>query len=654
MRSLFLLCYTLICFTICFAQTPDKALLKFQSYGGKLFVNKNEQLVIGTRVGEVAFASSINDYWQMSSPVKNDSNGLSFGTLIDNINFFNNDTGFAAGFISGKNDKYNILFHTTNKGKTWSKLNFGQDGWVDDAVNLDNGEAWMSVSGSGIAYTNDYGFTWQAFNIPEKKQRFTTIYFNTKREGIIGSLGNMIAVTTDNCKTWKLLQTPLDQKKYSKTYKEHRPEINVVAIYKNYYIVSQEGIVFYSKKDSINWIWLPGYSNFYTDAENSALYFKKDKNGFVRVNDQLQPVHFFDSNISSGNGMCRNGSLFVKNDTEISQFKSDNSTVSNYIYTNDTAEIKPSTIGYSRNAIYGLLGNTIYTQRTFNGKWVYEFELPFIVDSGFVSITDNNTILVSKTNDSLFYYNIDLKQTQIKNRKTVLHEFCQSKLKSIIFEKGSRGCFHNHADILVYNNEGGVFELSDAPEEYKKGKTLPQNNETINELLVNNFVKQIPAMLYKQTTINDLGFTENDYDNCKKDIIKFKAFAESNIKKNISPFDFNVNNIDFNRLVALVDSIKTIDPNLLDRFLYNLSDMWSTTTNWTGITLVNEKGQMMKIQCSYYEPNAFYFPWQVSLEGFNYSSTNIEINKFIKAVYPNFIDDKNKVAVLHRIVKNLY
>jgi hypothetical protein len=82
--------------------------------------------------------------------------------------------------------------------------------------------------------------------------------------------------------------------------------------------------------------------------------------------------------------------------------------------------------------------------------------------------------------------------------------------------------------------------------------------------------------------------------------------------------------------------------------------MWSTTTNFTGFTLVNNKNEELSFTSNYYEPNPFHFPWTISLNGHVAVSTSMAINNFIKKVYPNFLDEKNKLAVLHTIVKRLY
>jgi len=66
------------------------------------------------------------------------------------------------------------------------------------------------------------------------------------------------------------------------------------------------------------------------------------------------------------------------------------------------------------------------------------------------------------------------------------------------------------------------------------------------------------------------------------------------------------------------------------------------------------KHQKLDIQSVFYEPNAFYFPWRMNLDGIISSDPDIRINRFLERVYPGFLESKNKVKVQHTVVKRLY
>jgi len=653
MRTFFLLPALVFLMKMTIAQSPEKSILHFDSYAYNIAVTPDENFVVTTKAGEVAVANSIGDYWIKVNPIKGGESALG-GVTIEQPNFFNKDTGFVSGFIN-YDSRYNIIYHTTDAGKHWQKIDFGQEGWIDNAINLDNGEAWLSIAGSGIAYTNDYGYTWKKLNIPERRQRFANIYFNEKHEGVIGSLWDMIAVTNDNCKNWKIIPTPLDQKKYNKTNSQSRPEINNVALYKDYIFCTQEDLVFYTKRDSIGWVWLPNYSNFYTDPQNSALYFKTSNNSFIKSGSDFNPVASSEKIDGITVAKCKNANLFIFSGNKISEFKADNSFISSFAYTNDPASIRPSAFAYEQEGIYGNIENKIYIQTVDEGKWKYFLTLPFSVDSGHLLMGENKNILFTENNDSIFYYNIASNKVTKKSKNRMITDFCSTGIKKIIFSKGSSGCFHSYSDDLVYTNENEEYKVED---KYSEGSThtldLPENEDTIDKDLVDDFIKKIPIIINKMATIDELGFTEKDYSKCKQDILEFQHSLNSKKKDKQTSFNFSRNNLDFPRLVSVVDSIKLIEPEKLNAILFNLNEIVSTTTSWVKIEMVNDKNEVLDITNNYYEPNAFYFPWIISFGGYTSINSSIEINHFLGKAYPSLIRNGDKVNVLHELVKRLY
>lgn len=637
-----------------FVNSQSSALpLNFGSYAIKLGVAKDETLVMTTRIGEVGLAGSIKEDWRRRD-VKADKSSLSI--LLDQPNFFNKDTGFVSGFINSENGKYNIIYHTTNGGLSWKAVKFGQDGWVDDAVNLDNGEAWLSVAGSGIAYTSDYGFTWSKLKNPEIKHRFSNIYFNTERQGIVGSLWNMLAYTNDNCQNWILLPTPLDQKKYNKTNKESRPGFNRVAIYKNYLLVNQENLVFYSKRDSINWTWLPDYNDFYTDASNSALFFKTKKGNYIRSDDNFQPVLSFEIQTNSYDAKCKSGSLYIVGHDKMIQLNNANQVISTPYAAKNSARIDPVYIGNTNKATIGLKDNKIFKQEGFfSGEWKYVFALPYPVVDGKLSITEEGLLLFDRHGDSLFYFNMEGERVRSGSKTSMIEKFSKSSIVKIVFSQGSRGCFHYYNSELIYNNINGNFgealEISE-----QKGRSMPVNEDIIEGGEVMALMEKLPLLFdtSQKPTIADLGFTATEYERCRKDILAFKGSLEKSKKNKETSFVFYRNNLDFDRLLSMVDSVKNIDPHMLELSLMNLGNIWSTTSVWKTVQFINSENQILSVSSNYYEPNAFYFPWIISLNGHRIATTNIEINRFIERVYPAFIKGGDRVSVLHELVKDLY
>jgi hypothetical protein len=642
------------------AQTNKKQLLRFESGGYKLSVAPNNQLIITTRGGEVAMTKAVNEPWKKLNPNAKDKNGFTIGNTLDNSNFFNADTGFVSGFINN-NGKYNIVYRTTNAGQSWQAVDFGQTGWVDDAMHLPNGEAWMSVSGSGIAYTKDYGSSWKKLPNPENKQRFSAIYFNAAHQGIVGSLWNLIAHTNDNCSNWTFMPTPLDQLKYRKTNTDSRPEINQVGIWGNKFLATQEDMVFWTGRDSTDWHFIKGATKFYTDADNSALYLQLENGGFMQMDTAMQPIASYDNIGTCYDAACNKGSLYIMAYSKIIKLVAGAKQPENYwMYDgNNTvaSSPKPYGFGYTEAGTWGHIDQAIYLQKGYDSAWEYRFSLPFSVDSGYLTTFGNDHLLFHSFKDTLYYYQLHTGEVKKQLASDMVKAFCNDPIEKIVFSKGSSGCFHSYEDKMVYMEDNGSFYLLEQSNDNLKETGLAENDATIYTGDVQAFIRQLPSNLQRLATIDELGFTEANYRSCKKDILAFKQSIEQKgkwSKDKPTAFSFAKNNLDFDRLLSLVDSIKTMHPTLLNHTLLNLNDIVSTTSNWQRISFYNSKGEVLTIGSSYDEPNAFGFPWTVSLNGVRYMNSYMGINQFIQKTYPIFLDKASKMDILHSLVKSMY
>ncbi len=645
---LLLLCILTFCAN---GQQATKAPLRFQRYALNLNVNASEQLVITTRAGEVAIADQIDGYWINRNPGTSGNNYS--GHTFDQANFFNNDTGIVSGYIQ-VGGKTNSIYHTSDRGKTWKVVDMGLDGWVDYAQNLDNGIAWLSVSGKGIAYTEDYGYNWKTLHIPDQKQRYTQIYFNDQKEGLIGSLWNSIAYTDDNCKNWRILPTPLDQKKYTKTNKESRPEIESVTIFKDWIFVNQEGLIFYSDKDSINWIWLKQFDKFYTDAVNSAFFVRNSRNEYFHLDSNLNAFQITKLTDITHSAQCRNGKLFIMSGDNIVKIDKKELLSSSPILTNQPALIQPEIIGYSRGHIIGAIGNKIYHQTEYNQTWNYLFDLPFKTDDGVMSMVDDDRIIYNSNSDTIVYYTIGSRAIEKRQKSNLLKEFSQSGIQKIYFSKGSRGCFHGYEDVITYQNNDYDFELENEEitgSGFRNG--LRGYDDKIDGKLVKQFAMEISELQRNVGSLSDLAYTNKDFEKCKDDILAFEKSLGANKKQRQTSFQFQQNNLDFPRMLSLVDSLNTVDSAFLNDQLIPLDAFVSTTTNWIKIELLNNDGNIMSIS-SYRFPTTFNYPWIVAIDGYRFQTTNSKINKFITNAYPLLAGKTNRMELLYTLVKAMY
>ncbi|MBS1663802.1 MAG: hypothetical protein JST68_22345 [Bacteroidetes bacterium] len=661
MKSLFLtMSLITISLSVMLGQPDPRNVIMFNSYSASLSITPDRRVCLLTKAGEVAIPAEKANTWNLVSP----KDYTLSGPIFENINFFNRDTGFVSGFIYEGKQVYDVYYRTTDGGKKWEMRRFPDAGWADKAVHLDNGEAWVVIAGSGhIDYSNDYGVSWQRINTPEPKQRFTSLFFNKSGEGFIGSLWDYLSYTNDNGQTWRNVPTPLDQRAYEKTDINARPEIDRTAIFKDYLIVKQNGLLFFTRKDSIRWRPLLGYRDFIADNNTNAL-FLIDKKTVFKVDDDLQPIATYPIDGDLSTGSFNAGLLAFWDGRQLATIDEKGVVSKTPLYTDEVSEkvIKPWSVGYWENGEeIGYLNGKLYVKKNFDDKnWEYLTTLPFKAGQDSLWMIGKDSLLLKGRLDTLTYYDLKTKRLTVTTEANSIRTFCQQKISKVVFETGSQGCFHYYKDYVIYKrNDEGVFE-------FEKNGTKGMDHkgglygypDEISGGKVESFVQGFPAALNELPSIKAMTFTPADYEKARKDIREFQQRIKQNkTSRGIEEKGFwmNENNLDFNRLLSLPDSVARLDSMRVDKLLDNMSPNFSTTTNWTAINLISEQGEVLTIRNSYdCKPNSFLFPWVVSLNGFRITRNSIAVNRFIGETYPRFVADEGHADIIEHLVQKLY
>lgn len=638
-------------------QQKQWPLLELESNHISLGIDKSGALFIASAMGEVATSPGWRQFWKKS----NGKDAQLADATIENVNFFNSDTGIVSGFIHN-NDKYNIIFRTFNGGARWTKVDFGQDGWVDHAVHNSRGEVWMSVAGSGIAYSSNFGKDWRKLAIPTTKQRYARIFFNEHHQGLIGSLWNALALTMDNGTTWKELPTPLDQRKYKKTNVGSRPEITQVGIWGGYLVVAQENLVFYSKTDSIDWKWLPGASDFFIDTETDALYIEKKNGVYSKMATDFTETYQWKLP-SIRTVAFKNGNLYAVADGMIFKLQPNGGIDTSYLYLDKTTRSKPqpTLFTYGKKYQWGVQGNDLFTYTYENEEWKYYGSLPFTpIASKLTFVKADEELAYHYTTDSLLYYNLLTKQQYKKSLQSLFDDFSIANITSIKLQKGTSGCFHHAVSAMVYNLTETGFELEESKISKDKDININPQPSNIPFSAAEILLQQLPTIFNGRTGFEELGFTEKDFQECKKQIALFKAKVEKGEYSSRSTWDedekafgMQENNIDFERLFSLVDSVRYISKEQLHETLL-ANNMMSTTSFWINISFINKAGKELVFWHGYYRPNAFYIPSTIYLDGLVCISTNMAIYKFIKTAAPGLGNNASRLPILYKLIRELY
>jgi hypothetical protein len=269
------------------------------------------------------------------------------------------------------------------------------------------------------------------------------------------------------------------------------------------------------------------------------------------------------------------------------------------------------------------------------------------------------TSAITLAQSSLYVIDDTLTETTTQNsEKAILIKFCNAGLKELIFSRFTFNCQTGYFHHLAYRNSNQQFRVyQDSLYDTNYVSKPPGSAESIDSSIVNDFLKKLPSLLNIEPDINEFEFTQQEYEQCREDILFYKANLKKIRRKKIVPnFDFKSKDIDFERLLSTVDSIKHINPKRLLNTLYRIESAYRTTLNDVTLLLVNKVQDTMKMKNYSVGFNTFLVPWLITINKNNYAgiSYSMGINKFIHQFYPSLLKPKDRQEVLHYLVKELY
>lgn len=196
------------------------------------------------------------------------------GTSIDRITFFDANTAVATGHFRGIEDMPDPIYRTTDAGRSWQPVSSGTDEWIYDVFTNNAGEGWMGGSSGSFLHSSDAGRTWEARTAPfDQSTRTHTIFMASSTAGYVGALHDAIRRTTDGGSTWRDVPTPFQQGRYPKLRNDQRQHrIENIAMAEGLLVVEQEGRVFRSAPDRVDWkAFVPELVTFAVDRSTGRM-----------------------------------------------------------------------------------------------------------------------------------------------------------------------------------------------------------------------------------------------------------------------------------------------------------------------------------------------------------------------------------------------
>lgn len=650
-----------------FSQKDTRAVLEIQGGTEEICVTKSGAIWIATKPGNTYYTRGINESWHLGN-ISFDDQMVSDKTF-ERVNFFNNDTGFISGFIMsddkflpGKESQYNLIYRTTNKGKSWKPVNFGGSSWIDACYSDNSGCAWMSGSSQVMYFSDDFGATWKNKGkiVDKHGFRLNAIYFKDRNNGIIGTFGNDLYLTENNCNTWRKLETPLDQKKYTRVYANERPEFSKVLLYHDWIIVNQQGRIFYSKEDKIDWIQIPDCIDFSYDKQNDKLWIlNKDLKVRLLCNDL--GIFWTSKEKFPSNPTCikaANSYLYGWFRRDIARIN-ETGFFSTPIYTTDIPIKEPERIVKSNHITWGVYANELYHSDNNGKSWYRIKRFPFGIVN-FKAINDTISI-ISDDKYNFYRFNSNTGNYTSETFSRPFQNFLSSSIGKIELQTGSQGCFHSYNTTITYElKKDTVFSVKEYNKS-KQQKSLPDSYK--NTFLLSEITKILTTINnhpFQPIKLSDFNINAKDKENYMDQIsVIEKDFSKGNrhdYETGLSAYDIPYLNPDFRFFRNYADSLQNINDSIVNKILSAPQLGWSTTTNWISMKIINKHGDEISIENSAYKPNAWLLPWTIKYGDFVFQSVNLDITKFIKKNSPDFIVDKNTTNdyLIFQIVNYLY
>jgi hypothetical protein len=655
MRKLLLLITLILPLTI-FGQDSYLANLPISGGISEIGVSPSEKIWLATKAGNTYYTDNIDKLWSFGPLGTKDPLSTGFGGTFERVNFFSEKIMMISGYIHGENSNTDFVYRSEDGGLNWDKVKFGKSSWIDAAHINDNGKAWMSGNSQLIYYTQDYGETWKSFDKAgnENALRFATIHFaKDEKTGLFGSFWNVLYKTTDNCLTWERVPTPLDQKKYKRLSKEHRPDIRKIRVFGDYYIINQQGNIFYTKNYNIDWIELPNISDFETTSDESIYLIDTDlkidlrDSNFVSIWKSDKQFRSLPIAINT-----KNNSLFAFTYGEIYKINKNDFIVSK-LMTNEVPIGEPYLkVNYNGEEI-GFDGNTVIRFDKKRTEWYRFMELPIDVSN---AVIFKDQIVVADNNlDKRLVLDIEKQKTTEYELPKSLFNLSKNNIDKFSIEIGSQGCFHSDRQFREYQLKKCYFKLT------TKGKRfLSKMDKEISPQILNEIVSEIDNSRFKQLTIRDL-------EVCKKDLENFKNFIDKEEqkikKKGYDRFEFDNyytfpgENTDFTFYKNIADRFESIPNSIVNEVFNTGYGNWSTTTVWRKITIEFNNGDILTIENSDDKPNYLYTPWIINFNGLIIKSNSLKLGQLINELtegdlYSDFSKDKN--YAIYKVADFLY
>jgi hypothetical protein len=657
MRFISLIFTALLLFVVhsAFSQNPYLARLSIRGRIGELGISPKGDIWVATSAGKVYYRSQADQLWResiISSKYDEISNHF------ERINFLADSIIILSGFLQA-DGKEDFVLRSENYGKTWEKVRFGVSSWLDGAYFRIDGTGWMTGNSQYIYYTKDSGKTWQTFDKIENEGnlRLISICFEKNGEtGLFGSLWNSLYLTTDNCKSWSKLPTPLTQKKYIRISETNPPEIAKIRMLDNYYIIRQEQRTFISKKDHIEWQYHPEILDFEVTNAGNLYTIHKDRS-FHLYNSNIASIWASDQKVDlTVTTMTVQGEkLFALTPEQLYQISPGN--FKRYdLLNSDSGISKPNRQLQIKGEDYGFAGKDILKYDTARKQWFRYMHLDFSFTN--IATIDGKLMISDQSYNQFYELKLPQKVCIPVQLTSKIFDLKANPVVEFHLERSTHGCYYQSDSIQSFIRHGQQFIKS---KKTSQKSSLGGFNEAFDASIIDSLAGMLADYKIKVITIQELHINDNDIAHFKTFIDQQeKQIRKEGLKENRyteTVYIFPGENTDFDYYKKAADSLYALPPELINAVFSQSDSYWSTTTDTRRIVLVLKDGKKLVLENSYNCPNYLFVPWDIDYGQFKRRSNSIQLAQVINHLTKSsfFVQDVNdKNYAIFRIIDYSY
>ncbi|KXX70477.1 hypothetical protein AVL50_08955 [Flammeovirga sp. SJP92] len=642
-----------------FSQEEYLSRLSLAGTVSEFAVSPSEEIWVATSSGNVYYTKGVGKLWHLGPFGSLEYNPYQHRTKDEfkRIYFISEDKMMISGYLNDDDTNRSFVYWSENHGESWDKVYFNERNWFKNAYTDNKGKVWLIDSYNRIYFSNDSCKTWQPIegvNIKDFLPRILSVHFSEDgKTGIFGAFDNNILQTKNNCKTWEKVPSPLDQNKYKKLSKNEDTRIRKVRVFGDYFILKQNGKLFYTNRNSIDWQYVSRVSDF--EVSENGQFYTINHDYSISIYD-ASFLEIWKSNEVIDDELraitVKNNSLFVLTYDNLYKIDEKEFKVSP-IFTDEQPIKEPYRKINYKGQLYGFWGEDILHFDQKLKLWSRLMTADFSV--GEAKIVEDKLLITDRECNKNYF--VDIENRALDEYIIRDHLFSGLIAQELHFELTSDGCFHSEDAIRVYTKNADKFVIDN------KRSTSDFLSDALTQIdykQVEQLIRTVDQSRSKMVSINDLNITKNDV----KNFIQFIDYVEAIVKKNDvlylgyeSLYDFPGEYSDFNFYRSIADSLSTLTKEEINDIFSQASGNHSTTTDIRRIKIVFQNGKQLTIENYDDEPNYLYTPWVVDFEGVKFRMNSILFGQHIEEITNCmfFTDDvKNINYAIFKIANYLY